>query len=230
MERDLKSDKERRVLLFGAPGLMRDAAAEALEGEGWAVRASEELGGAPEEYQALIVVADLKTDDHPAGLGPTLGALFERIDSAIKYVRPGMSRTGGAIVVVAPSLGSETKYGVTLTSVVQRALSGLARGLALELGDEGIRANTILSGVLREASAPLPGVIPLMRAGDADRRGTVQDIAQAVAYLVSEDASYITGIELAVDGGLSQCRSSAWTALWDAEVIDAFTEPSAMFA
>ncbi|MFI7127909.1 SDR family oxidoreductase [Nonomuraea sp. NPDC050153] len=177
----------------------------------------------------MIIVGSANID--AAGrFGPSIGATIEHIETVIAQARARMADAGGAVVVVSPPLGSEAEGGVTATAVMQRALTGLVRGLALELGDSAIRANVVLPGVLRESAACLPGVIPLIRDDTGDRRGSAEDVANAVTYLVSEDSSYITGIELVVDGGLSQCRSSGTFALWDAGVIDAFTPPSPLGA
>lgn len=93
------------------------------------------------------------------------------------------------------------------------ALRGLMRVLASELGEAGIRANLISSGPiptpgmdrlglpeeeLEKAKAGFASMVPL------GRMGTAGNIADAIVYLASEEARYVNGAEIAVDGGMAQ--------------------------
>jgi len=100
------------------------------------------------------------------------------------------------------------------SSATKAALRSFARNWAVDLKGEGIRVNAVSPGVI-----PTPGyqtslgmteqqqddyirsVIPAIPLG---RTGTPDEIAKAVAFLASDESSYITGIELFVDGGLGQ--------------------------
>jgi NAD(P)-dependent dehydrogenase (short-subunit alcohol dehydrogenase family) len=93
------------------------------------------------------------------------------------------------------------------------AIEAATRALALDLAPWGIRVNAVAPGAIavpnrspigRGGRDPSPDLIPL------GRLGTPEDVAGAVAYLVSDDAAYVTGAVLAVDGGLtSQLRPPA---------------------
>jgi NAD(P)-dependent dehydrogenase (short-subunit alcohol dehydrogenase family) len=215
----MSATAERAVLLAAPGGPIREAIAETLRDEGWLVVTPDGPAG---PLRALVVVAETPQRRHPGSFAEEAFAVLHEIETAITVARQRFTAEGAAIVVVSPALGSEVVAGLAGASLVQRGVAGLVRGLAVEWGDDGVRANAVLPGVIAPAE-PLPGVIPLVRGGDVDRRGTAQDIADAVAFLVSDDAGYITGIELVVDGGLSQCRSSATYALWDAGITTAFT-------
>ena len=91
-------------------------------------------------------------------------------------------------------------------SASKAAVIGFTKALAKELGPSGINVNCIAPGVIdtdmnksldEETRAELAAQTPLMRIG------TVADIAKAASFLVSDDASFITGQILSVDGGIT---------------------------
>jgi len=82
-------------------------------------------------------------------------------------------------------------------------LVGMARGLATELGPNGIRVNVISPGLIdttRVTGTVVPGADTMMK-NPLQRKGTVDEIANACLYLASEDSSYVTGQTLHVNGG-----------------------------
>jgi len=88
------------------------------------------------------------------------------------------------------------------------AVTNLTRGLALQLGAKGVRVNTINPSVTR--SDMVEGILGneqamamMMNRLAIKRVGEPEDIAAAAAFLASEDASFITGVNLPVDGGVS---------------------------
>ena len=92
-------------------------------------------------------------------------------------------------------------------SASKGGLIAFSRSFAAEVASKGIRVNTVVPGFIEAGMAArmnhrhkreMLGRIPMKRAG------TSQEVAQAVVFLASEKASYITGQELCVDGGLSQ--------------------------
>ena len=111
---------------------------------------------------------------------------------------------GGRIVSIGSCM---TKYvpgpGGTLYAMSKSALTGLTKALARELGPRGITANLIHPGPIDTDMNPSDGpYAPAQKAGTAlDRFGTAEEVASLVAYVTSDEASYITGAELAVDGG-----------------------------
>lgn len=122
--------------------------------------------------------------------------------------RAPLARVGGAVVNIASLSADRAVPGIVAYGATKAALTQLGKGLAVELGADGIRVNTVSPGyietpmtadVLGEQSfrdAKLAR-IPLGRLADGD------DVADPVLFLVSDAARYITGVVLAVDGGYS---------------------------
>jgi NAD(P)-dependent dehydrogenase (short-subunit alcohol dehydrogenase family) len=115
-------------------------------------------------------------------------------------------RDGGSIVFIGSTAGLRPGSGIPAYDSSKAGLVGLCRHTALEGARQGVRANLVAPGLIdtplgRMASAGRPSrertPIPL------GRQGTAREVASAVVFLLSEEASYITGHVLTVDGGLS---------------------------
>jgi 3-oxoacyl-[acyl-carrier protein] reductase len=119
--------------------------------------------------------------------------------------RPMMKRRGGAIVNVSSIVGLRGNWGQTNYSASKAGIIGFTKSLARELGSRGVRANVVAPGYVKtrltdelpaEARDAMLGNTPLGRLGDPE------DIAGAVRFLCSDEAAFITGEVLLVDGGL----------------------------
>jgi 3-oxoacyl-[acyl-carrier protein] reductase len=129
----------------------------------------------------------------------------------IERVVPGMrERRFGRVVSVSSSAAREPIAGLMLSNSHRPGLLGAFKTLARQLAGDGITFNTILPGRIATARiAHLHGSIEEAEkvARDeipAGRLGTADEIAAAAAFLCSERASYITGVALLVDGGLTR--------------------------
>ena len=127
--------------------------------------------------------------------GPLLG---------IQRLTPLMD-PGASIVNVGSSAALTAHYPVAYTTS-KWALRGLSRTAAMELGPRGIRVNTVHPGfidTMMTASAAPAFREANLRETPLGRTGTVDDITPLVVFLLSDDASFITGAEIPVDGGLT---------------------------
>jgi 3-oxoacyl-[acyl-carrier protein] reductase len=118
-----------------------------------------------------------------------------------------VSAGGGAIINLSSVAAAMAATAVEIYPVTKGGVEMLTRQLAQELGPSGVRVNAVGPGsILTEGSAPAYAgeAMALRAAGVPLRRiGTPTDIANAVSFLVSDQASYISGQVLYVDGGVS---------------------------
>jgi 3-oxoacyl-[acyl-carrier protein] reductase len=144
----------------------------------------------------------MKDDDWDAVLDTNLKAVFRVSRAAI---RPMMKQRYGRIVNITSVVGASGNAGQANYAAAKAGVAGLTRALARELGSRGITVNCVAPGFietdmtkgLAEAQqAALLAQIPLGRLGQAD------EVAEAVAFLASAGAGYITGSELHVNGGM----------------------------
>lgn len=120
--------------------------------------------------------------------------------------RGGASGAGGRIVLVASTNAIAPEAGSTAYNVSKAGVVGLTRAAALELAASGVCVNAVGPGLVRTDMTSATVDDPAAAAWYLDhiptrRFGTPQDVAAAVAFLVSDDAAWITGHHLVVDGG-----------------------------
>ena len=113
---------------------------------------------------------------------------------------------GGAIVCTASINAWHVEETMAAYNVSKAAVHALARSAAIDLGPHGIRVNAVAPGVVDTPIAALvvhnPQLAPAyLRTIPLGRFGQPQDIADAVLFLASDDAAYITGQMLVIDGG-----------------------------
>lgn len=119
--------------------------------------------------------------------------------------RPMMRKKYGRIVSISSASGLMGQMGQTNYSASKAGMIGLTKALAREVASRGITVNAVAPGFIQTAlieKMPQDILQELLKYIPAGRAGTVDDVAYAVAFLVSDEASYITGQVLSIDGGL----------------------------
>jgi len=125
---------------------------------------------------------------------------------SMKYEIPAMLQSGGGAIVNMSSVAGQIGGPVGISYYASKhGVIGATKAAALEYATRGIRVNAVCPGVI---STPLVEGMPperaaaLMAAHPIGRFGVPDEVAQAVIFLCSDKASYITGTALAIDGGL----------------------------
>ncbi len=156
-------------------------------------------------YHATI--ADTRVDDFRRLLDINLIGCFLGVQNCV----PAMVQSGGGSIVNISSIqGLVGTGGKSAYTASKWAVRGMTKSMAAELGKSGIRVNSVHPGAIE---TPMllrnPGSRDEIAARmdiPAGRIGQPEEVARASLYLISDAASYVTGAELAVDGGLAAGR------------------------
>ena len=197
-----------------------------------AARTMETAGNANGRIDVLVNNANVPTGG--GRLGETSLEMFDRSMSYVrgayahmKHVSPMMrAQRQGSIINIGSVAGLRGGLSTTTYSVAKAALIHLSRCVAMELCDDNIRVNSISPGAIAtgifgkafgmstDAADALEGKLlaPLSKAQPIARAGLPDDIANAALYLASDEASFVTGADLVVDGGWITGRRLAETA------------------
>jgi NAD(P)-dependent dehydrogenase (short-subunit alcohol dehydrogenase family) len=147
-------------------------------------------------------LADVLVDDYDSALAITLRGIFV----GMKYEIPAMlGRGGGAIVNMASSAGLQAVAGMAGYVAAKHGVIGLTKVAALDYAALGIRVNAIAPGPILTDRLEAAGEDAQRRAGSAlpvGRVGHPGEVAAAVVWLMSDKASFVTGVTLSVDGGM----------------------------
>ena len=148
------------------------------------------------------VLARMSDDDWRDVIETNLSSIFYTCRAA---ARPMMKKRAGAIVNVSSIVGVHGNWGQTNYAASKAGIIGFTKSLAKELGSRNVRANVVAPGYVRtrltevlpeEATKAMLDNTALGRLGDPG------DVAGAVRFLSSDEASFVTGAVLLVDGGL----------------------------
>jgi 3-oxoacyl-[acyl-carrier protein] reductase len=148
------------------------------------------------------VLARMSDDDWRAVLDTNLSSVFYTCRAVTRGM---MRRRAGAIVNISSIVGMHGNGGQTNYAASKAGIIGFTKSLAQELGSRGVRANVVAPGYIKtqltdvipeEARAKMLNLTPLGRLGQPE------NVAGAVRFLCSDEAAFITGEVLLVDGGL----------------------------
>lgn len=163
---------------------------------------------------AGICAPNLIAQETKAGFERTLAVNVIGPFLGIQAVMPAMIAAGrGAIVNISSVEGMRGTAALSAYVASKWGVRGLTKASAVELGGHGIRINSVHPGVI---NTPLsnPSGVPsavmstdrrferALRAQPISRIGEVSEVAQVIVFLASDEATYVTGAEVAVDGGM----------------------------
>lgn len=150
-------------------------------------------------------IAEMSDADWDRVFGVNIRGMFRLTREAIPDLKQS---NAGRIINTASVMAEGTDYGLGAYCASKAGVAGFTRTLALELGRDGVTANYILPGAIRTGmTAPLwdarPDVAEVWAKKSVLKRlGAPEDIARVAAFLASDEASFVTGQGISVDGGM----------------------------
>lgn len=202
--------------VIAAPADVTDAAA---------LRAA--VGAAADAFGGLDVLVTCAGIQRYGTVGTTTEQTWDEVFAvnvkgtflAMQACLPHLRRSRGAVVIVSSVQATATQSNVAAYTASKGALAALTRAAAVDEAAHGVRVNSVAPGSVNtpmlRASAALFGddvdgtVAQWGHAHPIGRVGTAQEVAEAVAFLASDQARFITGAELRVDGGLLSALAAA---------------------
>jgi 3-oxoacyl-[acyl-carrier protein] reductase len=144
----------------------------------------------------------IREDAVSATLDTNVAGTLHTVQAAARAM---MRKKTGSIVVLASIVGEYGSAGQTLYAASKAAVANIARSAAKELGRSGIRVNAVAPGVIETdltAGLAEEAVAENVKKTPLGRLGRPEDVAKAIRFLVSDEASFVTGQVLGIDGGL----------------------------
>jgi 3-oxoacyl-[acyl-carrier protein] reductase len=165
------------------------------------------LGGAPYRRGFDVISEDQLLDTMKLNTWPALVLIRAALER-------GLAERGGSVVTISSGSPRKTTSAMVAYAASKAALNAMTRTIAADLAPRGVRVNAVSPGLVRTTATrsaweaddgrAAGAALPMGRLTEAD------DIAGAVAFLLSEDARQITGITVDVDGG-NHLASGGWT-------------------
>ncbi|MDV7024661.1 MULTISPECIES: SDR family NAD(P)-dependent oxidoreductase [Enterobacteriaceae] len=149
-------------------------------------------------------IDEITLSDWETLMGTDLNGVFY----CTHYFMPELLKTKGNVVNISSVSGLGGDWGMSVYNAAKGAITNFTRALAMDYGADGVRVNAICPGfTFTELTEDMKQNEPLLQKFyeriPLKRAGEPEDIADAIAFIASDDARYITGVNLPVDGGLT---------------------------
>lgn len=203
--------REVELACAGLPGKVESFQCDGCNEQAVACLATDLLAryGAPHGvvHNAGITLDALHIQQSPDNWRKVMDTNFNAIFYFNQHLlKPMMIQGGGSVVMMSSVTGVKGNSGQSAYAASKAAMIGLARTLSIELGRFDVRVNCLLPGYIDTdilADIPQAKLASLHKTIPMKRFGTVDEVAGAVAWLVGDDSTYMTGQTLILDGGLS---------------------------
>lgn len=155
----------------------------------------------------LKPIEDVTPEDFTRQMEVNLHSVYLGTQAAVAAMRKGQG--GGSIINISSTVGLIGVAGTSPYSATKAGIRGFSRSIAIETAAEGIRVNSILPGIiltgmLAITMRDIPEQFDAVSATVPMRKlGSPADIANAALFLASDEARYVTGTEMVIDGGLT---------------------------
>jgi len=146
------------------------------------------------------IVLQLTDEDWDVVIGTNLSPAFRLTRDAL---RPMIKARYGRVVNIASVVGPRANAGQSNYAAAKAGLIGMTKTVAAEVARRGVTVNAVAPGFIATDMTADLATDEIVKAIPARRQGTPEEVAAAVRFLASDDAGYVTGTTLYVDGGMS---------------------------
>lgn len=197
---------------FGASGVEADVSDRASLDRAFAASGAPDIVAVNAGAVTEAELTDTSAEIWNRIVAVNLSGAFHTVQAAAQLMKP---RRGGAIVLTASTNSFDGEARLTAYNATKAGLLGLLHTAANELGPYGIRINAVCPGLIRtrltQPHFSSPTVLKdYFRHIPLGRGGETTEVANAVAYLASDLASFVTGAHLFVDGGQMATKFGTW--------------------
>jgi 3-oxoacyl-[acyl-carrier protein] reductase len=146
------------------------------------------------------IVLQLTDEDWDTVIGTNLTPAFRLTRDSL---RPMIKARYGRVINIASVVGPRANAGQSNYAAAKAGLIGMTKTIAAEVARRGVTVNAVAPGFIATDMTADLATDEIVKAIPARRQGTPEEVAAAVRYLASDDAGYVTGTTLYVDGGMS---------------------------